>query len=78
MGMFIFTKFAIRIQKIIYQLFAKKPASTLSYLFLESILGNFVDINDSIAFVPGINNLPAFLVDGYAMPALATVDRYVL
>ena len=52
-GLFPFSKFYFRIQKVIFSLFKNRPASQLSLHVLEKAVGEQVSIDDGILTIPG-------------------------
>jgi hypothetical protein len=52
-GLALFTKYALRIQKVIFRLFRDRTDSALGLMLLENYMGNVPDPTDS--FIPGIN-----------------------
>jgi hypothetical protein len=67
MGLFMFTKYAIRIQKAVAYLFVNKPDTTIGFLLLEKALGaNYPTPVDS--FVEFTHNHVAKNLSDLALP----------
>jgi hypothetical protein len=62
-GLAVFTKYAIRIQKIIWRLFLRRPGSALALQGIESIMNTQIySPIDSLSLMPGLDN-PFGMVD---------------
>jgi hypothetical protein len=62
-GLAVFTKYAIRIQKIIWRLFLRRPGSVLALQGIESIMNTqMYSPIDSLSLMPGLDN-PFGMVD---------------
>ena len=68
MGAYMFTKYAIRIQKTIYRLVRDNPKSVVGLVAIEGMFGNVTDSTDSWALLPDTPSNPANSVDEMVFP----------
>ncbi len=68
MGAYMFTKYAVRIQKTIYKLLVDKPKSVVGLLAVEGMTGNITDPTDSWDIFPGIPRNPMDSMDEVVLP----------
>jgi hypothetical protein len=68
MGAYMFTKYAVRIQKAIYRLVRDNPKSVVGLLVVQNMFGNVTDPTDSLDFFPGLPRNPINSIDAMFAP----------
>jgi len=82
MGLFMFTKFFLRIQSVITRMFDKKTANAIASLAAQQALGNISDISDSSIIARGIippihGDVVEHMWQGLMPAGLVVVQDYV-
>ena len=68
-GLAMFTKYAVRIQKVIYRMLRDNPDAVIGLYVMEQLVGNIIEPTDSWSLLPGMNN-PFGSLDVMTLPGL--------